>query len=178
MLPQTEVVKWRAIKAEESEIAKRLEQLAACEAERAEAELLERAVAWSRVGDAQREEEAVSSRIAAAQAAKAQAEARREAMQAEGDSCEEANRSEVRGRCAYVVIESVTNYLVLPFDLQCVCQVGGLSSLGYLGHIVRVLARYRPHCMLFQVDQLAGPHRGAEPLVRVPDVARCTDGGS
>ena len=60
--------------------------------------MLERAVAWSRVGDAQREEEAVASRIAAAQAAKAQAEARREAMQAEVDSCEEANRSEVRGK--------------------------------------------------------------------------------
>ena len=90
------MVKLKALKAEEREIAKRLEQLAACEAQRAEAELLERAIAWSRVEDAQREEEAVSSRIAGAQAAKAQAEARRGAMQAEVDACEEANRSEVR----------------------------------------------------------------------------------
>ncbi len=99
MLPQTEVVKFQAIKAEEKEIAKRLEELVACEAERAEAELLERAVVWSRVEDAKREEEAVSARIAAAQAAKAQAEARRQGKQAEVDACELDNRSEVRSGC-------------------------------------------------------------------------------
>ncbi len=95
-------MKYKAMRAEEGEIAKRLEELAACEAERAEAELLERAVVWSRVEDAQREEEAVSARIAAAQAAKAQAEARRQAKQAEVDACEEANRSEVRSMCPHL----------------------------------------------------------------------------
>ena len=40
----------------------------------------------------------MSARIAAAQAAKAQAEARRQAKQAEVDACDEANRSEVRTR--------------------------------------------------------------------------------
>ena len=88
--------KYEAKRAVEKEIAARLQRLAACEAERAEAEVLETAIMWSRVEDARRETEAVSGLIAAAEAAKAQAEAVRQAKQAKHDACEEENSSEVR----------------------------------------------------------------------------------
>ena len=103
---QMEVVKYKAKRAEEKEIAGRLERLAACEAERTEAELLEGAICWSRVEDARRETEAVSARIAAAEAAKAQAQARREAKQAEHDACEAEQRTEVRIRCCPKLVTS------------------------------------------------------------------------
>ena len=59
---------------------------------------MQRAIAWSRIDDQIHLADAVSRNIAAARHAKADAEARRDAKQAEHDAFEEQNRGQVRAR--------------------------------------------------------------------------------